>query len=120
MGLGAQYASSLRANRDWFEGLPEHVQTALTQAADAAEQWYLSDLSAAVDATFATMADGGATVSDAPDEMRQTRVDGMDDAARTWAEQLDGSGYEASTMLADYMKKMRASGATPLRNWDGN
>lgn len=117
MGLGAQYAGSLCANKDWFEGLPEHVQTALTEAADTTEAWYLADLSAAVDAAFETMTDSGATVTEASDEMRQAWADGMDNAARTWTEQLDGAGYDATTVLAEYLEKMRASGAAPLRNW---
>lgn len=43
-GLGAQYAGALCANVDWWNGLPEPLQQALTGAADASGEWYVSNL----------------------------------------------------------------------------
>ena len=120
LGLGAQYAGSLCANRDWFEGLDPAVQKALTDAADTTGAWYLQDLSAAVEAAFATMTENGATVTDAPEEMRAAWTGGMTNAAADWAGQLDGMGYDASSVLSDYLDAMRQAGATPLRAWDEN
>ena len=52
-GMGAQYAGAICANKDWYEGLPEHVQTALKSGADTAMEWYLADLNTAVEVSFA-------------------------------------------------------------------
>lgn len=118
LGLGAQYAAGLGANADWWDGLPEEVQTALTEAADATGEWYLADLGTAVETAFAKMAEAGATVAVAPDELRQAWADKMDNAAKTWATTLDAEGREASGVLQAYMDAMRAGGAEPLRDWD--
>lgn len=117
-GLGAQHSGGICANTDWYEGLPSDVQAALVAGANAAKDWYLGDLEGAVEAAFATMADNGATIFVAPDEMRQAWADGMDNAAATWRDQLDSAGQPASSILKTYMDGMRAAGATPLRDWD--
>jgi len=117
-GLGAQYAGALCANVDWYEGLPEDVQNALHSGADAAKEWYLSALETAVETSFDVMAENGATITVASDEMRAAWASGMDNAAKTWAEGLDGQGIPGSEVLELYMSSMRDAGATPLRNWD--
>ncbi|MDX5384104.1 MAG: C4-dicarboxylate TRAP transporter substrate-binding protein [Rhodobacterales bacterium] len=118
MGLGAQYAGSICANADWFAGLPAEVQTALVTAADAAQVWYHDDLEAFVQVALAKMAEAGATITDASPEMRAAWANGMDNAAKTWAAELDAQGKPASLILGLYMDAMRAAGATPLRDWD--
>lgn len=117
-GLGAQYSGSLAANKDWYEGLPAEVQQALGAGADAASDWYHEQLDAAVANAFEKMAEAGATITDASPEMRQAWADGMDNAAKTWAESLDAQGLPGTEILSLYMEEMRQAGATPLRNWD--
>ena len=117
-GLGAQYAGSLCANADWYEGLPTEVQEALRSAADETQEWYVSALEAAVDNAFSVMAENGATTTDASNDMRMSWANGMDNAAKAWAEGLDGQGLPGTASLSTYMEQMRAAGATPLRDWD--
>lgn len=117
-GLGAQYAGSLCANADWYDSLPDEAKAALKAGADATQDWYVDQLEAAVTASLAAMSEAGATIQDAPDGMRTAWAEGMDNAARTWADDLDGKGKPASEVLTSYMDAMRAAGATPLRNWD--
>lgn len=117
-GLGAQYAGSICANADWYNGLPAEVQTALTDAAVETQEWYVSALETAVETSFAVMSKNGATISVASDEMRAAWALGMDNAAKEWAEGLDAQGLEGTMALSTYMEQMRASGATPLRDWD--
>ena len=118
MGLGAQFAGVLGANKDWYDGLPEEVRNALHSGADAARDWYNSDLTAFAARALEIMAENGATVTEAPAEMRQQWADGMDNAARTWAADLDSKGIKGSEVLSLYMEEMRKAGATPLRDWD--
>lgn len=117
-GLGAQYAGAICANVDWWDGLAPEVQGALSAAAEVTHQWYLSNLEGFVALSFQTMAEAGATITDAPDGMREAWAAGMDNAAREWAAALDASGRPGSEVLSLYMESMRAAGATPLRNWD--
>tara|TARA_R110002020_G_scaffold36409_23_gene109463 strand:+ start:4093 stop:5115 length:1023 start_codon:yes stop_codon:yes gene_type:complete len=118
LGLGAQFAGVLGANLDWYEGLPTEVQQALHEGADAAAEWYISDLEKFVAIAFDKMGEAGATIQDAPPEMRQQWADNMDNVAKAWATQLDGQGLPATEMLSLYMEEMRAAGAVPLRDWD--
>ncbi|MGD1880794.1 MAG: C4-dicarboxylate TRAP transporter substrate-binding protein [Paracoccaceae bacterium] len=117
-GLGAQYAGSLCANVDWYNGLTEDARAALHAGADAAGVWYVDQLEQAVTTSLDTMAGAGATVSDAPDDMRTAWAEGMENAAQTWAAELDGQGKPATEVLGAYMEAMRSAGAEPLRNWD--
>lgn len=118
VGLGAQYAGAICVNEDWWMGLPTEVQAALTSAAEATADWYLGALEAAVEGAFAAMAENGATITDAPEEMRTAWAAGMDNAAKEWAEGLDAVGQPGTDILSLYMEAMRAAGATPLRDWD--
>ncbi len=118
MGLGAQHSGMIGANKDWYDALPDAVQEALVEGADAARTWYNKDLENAVESALKTMAENGATVTDAPAEVRQAWADGMDNAAKIWAEALDAQGKPATEILKVYMDAMRAAGATPLRDWD--
>ena len=117
-GLGAQYAGGICANADWYQALPTEVQAALHSGADAAQDWYISALEAAVANAFSTMAANGATISDASLAMRSAWAQGMDNAAQQWAQALDAQGQPGSAILALYMDMMRAAGAEPLRAWD--
>ena len=117
-GLGAQYAGSVCANTDWWEGLPSPVQDAIKSALDKTGDWYLDNLESAVAGAFEAMAAKGATIKDAPAEMRTAWADGMDNAAQNWAAELDSKNIPGTEILNLYMEEMRAQGATPLRDWD--
>lgn len=117
-GLGAQYAGSVCANTDWWEALPDDVQSAMTSALEKTSDWYLSNLEGAVTKAFEVMQAEGAVVADASEEMRSAWASGMDNAAQTWATDLDGKGIPATDVLNLYMEEMRAQGAKPLRDWD--
>ncbi|WP_298491422.1 C4-dicarboxylate TRAP transporter substrate-binding protein [uncultured Maritimibacter sp.] len=113
-GLGAQFAGSICANKDWWDGLDADVQAALRAGADASMEWYLGDLEAFTQMAFAKMGEAGATITDASSEMREEWAAGMDNSAKEWAA-ANANGPE---ILAAYMEAMRAKGAEPLRNWD--
>lgn len=117
-GLGAQYAGSICANQDWWDGLPEEVQAAVKAGADAAKSFYMDDLEAFVAKSFTAMEGAGATIADATPEMRAKWAEGMDNAAKEWAAKLDAEGKPGSLILSSYMEAMRSAGATPLRDWD--
>ena len=117
-GLGAQFAGSICANKDWWDGLDADVQAAFKTAANDAAEWYLSDLEGFVNLAYAKMQEAGATVTKASDEMRTAWAEGMENAAAEWASGLDAAGKPGNDMLTLYMDTMRAAGATPLREWD--
>lgn len=117
-GLGAQFAGAICANKDWWDGLEPQVQAAFNAGADAAMAWYMSDLEGFVATAYAGMAAAGATITDAPADLRAAWAQNMDNAAAAWAASLDANGQPGSEILTLYMQTMRAAGATPLRDWD--
>lgn len=117
-GLGAQFAGSICANKDWWDGLDADVQAAFSSAADDATAWYLSDLEGFVSLAYAKMQEAGATVTTASDELRAAWAAGMDNAGAEWAQGLDAAGKPGTEMMALYMETMRKAGAMPLRDWD--
>lgn len=117
-GLGAQFAGSICANKDWWDGLDADVQAVFNAAADDAAEWYLSDLEGFVNLAYAKMQEAGATVTTASDELRAEWAAGMENAATEWAAGLDTAGKPGSEMLTLYMEAMREAGAEPLRAWD--
>ena len=118
-GLGAQYAGAVCANADWWDGLDPVVQTALEGCRRNHPPVVPRKISKGfVALSFQKMGEAGATITDAPEEMRQAWAAAMDNAARTWADALDAEGRPGSEVLKLYMDEMRAAGATPLRNWD--
>lgn len=113
-GLGAQFAGSICANKDWWDGLDADVQAAFRTAADASTEWYLSNLEGFVELALAKMAEAGATVTDASPEMRMAWAEGMDNAAKEWA----AANENGPEILEAYMNAMREAGAEPLRDWE--
>lgn len=118
LGMGANYAGGLCANRDWFLGLPEDVQQVLRDAAADAQAWHTERITAAFEGNLEQLVAAGVSVVYGSDEMRRQWAEGMEPIARTWAQTLDGTGLPASDMLAVYMTRMRDAGVTPARNWD--
>ncbi len=118
MGLGAQFAGSICANMDWWDGLSAETQAAFVTAANAAESWYLDDLDGFVALAYSKMEEGGAKVTKASDEMRMQWASGMDNFTQEWAKSLDEQGRHGTAILTAYMDAMRSAGATPLRDWD--
>ena len=118
MGMGAQFAGVLGANKDWYDGLPEEVKSALHAGADVSRDWYNQDLTSFAAKALETMAENGAIVVEAPQGMREAWAEGMDNAAQIWADDLDSKGIAGSEVLSLYMDEMREAGATPLRDWD--
>lgn len=117
IGLGAQFAGSIGANKDWFDSQPQVVQQALLTGADAAEEWYMASIEEDIVIALQTMEEQGAIISTPSEEMRKAWADGLGDLATTWADQLDGQGLPASEVLSLYMQRVQELGATPLRDW---
>ncbi len=118
VGLGAQYAGGLAANKDWYEAQPEVVQKALKKGAIAHRIAYHKDLDASVSKFLGIMKSKGATVTEVDEAFRQQWAKGMSNVAKDWAAKLDKDGQPATEVLKTYMDAMRANGAKPVRDWD--
>ena len=118
VGFGAQYAGGIAANKDWYDSLSVEVQNALKEGAKADRIAYHKDLDASVSKFLGIMQSQGATVTEVDQAFRDEWASGMDNVAKIWAAKLDSEGKAGSAVLRTYMNTMRASGATPVRDWD--
>ena len=118
VGFGAQYAGGIAANKDWYDSLSVEVQNALKEGAIADRIAYHKDLDASVSKFLGIMQSQGATVTEVDQAFREEWASGMDNVAKIWAAKLDSEGKAGSAVLRTYMDTMRASGATPVRDWD--
>lgn len=117
LGLGAQFAGSIGANKDWFDSQPEEVRQALTAGAEAAGEWYITSLEKGTTAALEQMAAEGATITKPSGEMRKAWAEGLGALAGDWAAQLDEQGLPGSEVLSLYMQRVQELGAVPLRDW---
>jgi C4-dicarboxylate-binding protein DctP len=115
VGIGSMYFGGIAANEDFFNGLPEAVQTAMREAAKAtsiAHGDYVGDLAARA---MVEMQAAGLTVHQLPDEEKAKWVNGLPNIIEPWLEQ---TGEAGKTVLKAYFAALRERGAMPLRNWD--
>jgi len=119
VGFGANQGQALTVNADVFDSLPSEVKNALV---DNAERWHETNVEKlAAGATFGLNRcknEFNAKVTTMSDEDRRKWAFRLPNLAQEWARDNDGEGLPATTILADYMKALRAGGATPIRNWD--
>ena len=118
LGLGAQYAGGLAANRSWFASQPPVLQSALKQAAETTRRVYLEDLGQAAETAMKQMIANGAIVTVADQELRSLWAERMDNVAKLWAQELDERDLSGTDVLNLYMDSIRQAGIDPLRNWD--
>jgi TRAP-type C4-dicarboxylate transport system substrate-binding protein len=115
VGIGSMYFGGIAANKDFFDGLPEPVQQAMRDAAQAtsiAHGDYVGDLAARA---LEEMQAAGLTIHQLPDEEKAKWVNGLPNIIEPWLEQTGDAG---KTVLKAYFAALRERGATPLRNWD--
>ena len=115
VGIGSMYFGGIAANEDFFNGLPEPVQQAMREAAQAtsvAHGDYVGDLA---ERALEEMQAAGLTIHQLPDEEKAAWVNGLPNIIEPWLEQTGDAG---KTVLKAYFDALRERGATPLRNWD--
>ncbi|SFQ67158.1 TRAP-type C4-dicarboxylate transport system, substrate-binding protein [Roseivivax halotolerans] len=115
VGIGSMYFGGIAANEDVFNGLPEPVQQAMREAAQAtsiAHGDYVADLAArALD----EMQAAGLTIHQLPDAEKEKWVNNLPNIVEPWLEQ---TGEAGEVVLKAYFDALRERGATPLRAWD--
>ncbi len=115
VGIGSMYFGGIAANKDFHDSLPEPVQAAFAEAAQAtsiAHGDYVADLA---ERAMTEMQEAGLTVHELPESEKTAWVTGLPNIVEPWLEQ---TGDEGRTVLRAYFDALRERGATPLRNWD--
>lgn len=116
--MGAVSNFAMVANKPWFDGLPEEVQTVIREVTPEYRN-LLAEVTTTGDASGreACVAQGG-TIHEVSSEMRQEWADKLPNIAQEWAASIDGAGLPGSAVLAAYMDMMREANQPIARQWD--
>ena len=115
--LGAVNSKTVTVNKDYWDGLPGEVKSALEAVAvqyrDHVAGIAMDRAAASRDAYVAA----GGTIVDASADDRIAWANAMPNIASEWAAGLDASGEPGTEMLHAYLGKLQAAGYTGVRDW---
>jgi len=114
---GAVNSKTITVNKDYWDGLPDEVKTALQDVAVAYRDHVAGiAMDRAAASRDAYVAAGGTIVEIDPAE-REAWANAMPDIAAELAATLDAKGEPGTDMLRAYMGKLTDAGFTPVRDW---
>jgi TRAP-type C4-dicarboxylate transport system substrate-binding protein len=115
--FGAVNTKTVTVNDRFWNKLPDEVKSVLQEVAVEYRD-HLANIAMerAEESRDAYVAAGG-TIVTMTDEARKQWADSMPDLAREFADTLDQSGQPGTEMIRTYIDKLRAQGATPIRDW---
>jgi TRAP-type C4-dicarboxylate transport system substrate-binding protein len=115
--FGAVNTKTVTVNERFWKKLPSEVKTTLQDVAVEYRD-HLANLAMerAQESREAYIADGGTIVTMTP-EARKAWADSVPNLAKELADSLDKSGQPGTEMIRTYIDKLRAQGATPIRDW---
>ena len=117
INFGAQYASALTVNLDTWNSLPEDVQQVIQEVADEYRDIAAESYRDGGEASLATAAENGATISELSDEQRAAYAQKLPNIAREWAAKLDAEGKPGTEVLEAYMRLSKEAGIAHARDW---
>ena len=115
VGIGSMYFGSLAANKDFFDGLPEPVQAAFMEAAQATSIAHGDYVEELANRAIDEMQAAGLTIHELPADQRAAWIEGLPNIVEPWLEQ---TGEDGKVVLKAYFDALRARGVEPGRNWD--
>lgn len=115
VGIGSMYFGSLAANKDFFDGLPELVQAAFMEAAQATSIAHGDYVEELANRAIDEMQAAGLTIHELPADQRAAWIEGLPNIVEPWLEQ---TGDDGKVVLKAYFDALRARGVEPGRNWD--
>ena len=118
LNLGTVFSGAIAVNKDSWDGLPEEVQAAMTEAGQYYTAAHAEDLLTRQEAALAAIDEAGGTIFELPAEERAKWVDGLPNIAAEWVQAQDAAGRPGTAFLTAYMDGLRAKGETPSRDWD--
>jgi TRAP-type C4-dicarboxylate transport system substrate-binding protein len=115
VGIGAMYFGGIAANKDFFDGLPEEVQTAVLAAGKSTSLAHGTYVTEQANTAIEKMEAEGLEISELPEDEKKKWVESLPNIVGPW---LESNGEGAKTVLKAYFAELRARGVTPLRDWD--
>ena len=117
VSLGCMVTGAMAINRRVWRRLPEEVRVVLAELGREYSQVHGERLMQIAGLFEEKMAAEGATITQMSDDARAEWANGLPDIAGEWATFNEGRGLPAQAVLEDFLARMEAVGAAPLRDW---
>lgn len=118
--MGAVSNFALVANKPWFEGLPEEVQTAIREVTPLYGDRLAEVTTAGDESGRQACIDQGGSIYALSADQRQAWADALPNIAQEWAQAADADGLPGTQVLEAYMELMREADQPIARHWDQN
>ncbi|SOC48345.1 extracellular solute-binding protein (family 7) [Rhizobium subbaraonis] len=115
VGIGAMYFGGIAANKDFFDGLPEEVQTAVLAAGKSTSLAHGAYVTEQANTAIGKMVAERLEISELPEDGKKKWVESLPNIVGPW---LASNGEGATTLPKAYFAELRARGVTPLRDRD--
>jgi len=121
--IGVAFSGAIAVNKDSWDGLPEEVQKAMTEAGKYYTDSHGADLLTRHEFAIGKMVEMGAgqnppvQVVEIPEADRAAWVNNMPNIAKEWADGLEAKGIPARDFMKSYLKGLEARGEKPVRDW---
>lgn len=117
VSFGGVNSIALTVNARKWESLPDEVKTVLTEVADeyriALARYAVGRSAESMDAYVAA----GGEIIPLDEDTRRAWAESIPPIAAEWVAEQTAAGFPAQQILAAYVERMVAAGATPLRDW---
>lgn len=109
-GFGAVWVGGIHANLDFFEGLPEEVQTIVEEVSREYEDTFGKAVEADQKKAMATLDAAGIRLVELPEDTRKKWAEAMPNIPAEKAKEADGLGLPGTKFMTDYLNAMKETG----------
>lgn len=117
LDFGAMCFGALAMNADVFDGLPEEVQTAVTEVGEEYQKRLVEFTDATVAKNIEDMQAKGLKIIQVPVEDKEAWAAALPNIAAKWAATMEDKGFPAREVVRSYLSKVRERGGAVLRDW---
>lgn len=117
IGFGGVNSMALTMNARKWDGLPEEVQSVLTEAAETYRKGLADYAMNRAAESMATFEGAGGKIIPVSPEQRVEWANSVPPIASEWVADLDARGVPGAEILDAYIERMTEAGASPLRDW---
>jgi TRAP-type C4-dicarboxylate transport system substrate-binding protein len=116
--IGSMLIGAISINKKTYDSMPPEMRKILHDVGAIYSQKVAATMMAVAGKFEGIMAKQGTKFYSLPQSERKRWANTMPNLAKQWVARNEARGLPAKKVLAAYMNKLRANGATQLRDWD--
>lgn len=118
VNLGCQVTGAMAINRRKWDRLPAELQQVLSDLGQDYSEIHGDMLVGLAEKFEAEMQEKGATINQMSDDARLEWANALPDIAGEWRTFNEDKGIPAKEVMTEFLDRMKAVGANPIRDWD--